>query len=37
MSRALPLGFSTPPVDNGVLVPPLDLAQRLREYEGTWY
>lgn len=35
--QAIAVGVFYTPTDNGVLVPPLDLAQRLREYEDTWY
>lgn len=31
------VGVLYTPIDNGVLMPPFDLARRLREYEDTWY
>jgi hypothetical protein len=35
--QGIAVGVFYTPTDNGVLMPPLDLAQQLREYEDTWY
>jgi hypothetical protein len=35
--QGIAVGVFYTPTDDGVLMPPLDLAQRLREYEDTWY